>query len=414
MKLNTTDFRRKMQHPLLMALASVPVMMLIVANAAPEALRAMWCLPAAYVLLSWGCILIPGKKRVLAGVISAALLILLTIFMLPVAEKLVLALLPILYVVLLIVTLPIGGWDRSRELPIALHLSGVLTHALLQLLVNGAEMIGSTVYDPVQTPLIVSFLGYAVLLLLAFNRSSLESAAQSRRRVPLLMRRQNIVITLALLVVGVLIAAIPAIGSLLGRVWQLFMRAVAFVVGLIMALLPQRSPGGGGGGAPGDMDMGIGEAYQPSELALLMEKIIGWVALIVIVIALVFILRAAWKKLVKLLRILWGRLGQHGAAAGEDYEDEITDTRDESDVEREGLLTRLRRAAKADEKDLTPAQQVRSRYRRLMQRRKWSRASTARENLPQEASELYEQARYSGRALSEEEAERFREGTKRL
>lgn len=414
MKLNTTDFSRKLQHPLLMALASVPVALIIMLNAAPEALARMWCLPAAYVLLSWACILIPGKKRILAGVVSAALIAGLAFAVLPLTQTLVLFLLPVIYIALLIMALPIGGWERNHELNVGVHVGGVLTHVLLQLLVNGSQMLGNGVYDPAQMPLLASFLAYVVLVLLALNRTSLDSAAQSRRRVPILMRRQNIVITLALLVIGVLIAAIPAIGSLIGTVWDMLVRFVAWIAALIMSILPQKSGGTGGGAAPADMDLGLGEVNEPSQLALIMEKVIGVLALVVLIVGAFFLLRALGKKLWQLIRCLWGRLGQYGAAAGEDYEDEITDTRDESDVEREGLLNRLRRVAAADDKGLTPAQQVRSRYRRMKRKRKWSGASTARETLPLEAASLYERARYSDQPLSEEDAERFREGTKKV
>lgn len=414
MKLNTTDFRRKCQHPLLLALASVPLALVLMVNAAPELMMVMWCFPSAWVLLSWGCMLIPGRKRLLAGLISAALLAAMAAMLLPLRANPVLILLPLMYIPLLLVSLPMGGWERSRELPLAVHVAGVLTHVLLQLLISASELVDSVVYAPAKTPLLLSFLGYAVLVLLALNRSSLDSAAQSRRRVPLLMRRQNLVITLALLALGVLLAAIPAIADVIGTAWNWFIRGVAFVASLLLSLLPQRSGGSGGGGTGGDMDMGVGEAYEPSQLALLMEKIIGWAALIILAIGLIFLLRAAGKKLVQLLRYLWGRMNRYGAMASEDYEDEITDTRDESDVEREGLLGRLRRMVPTEEKGLTPAQQVRSRYRRLKQRRKWHDASTARENLSEDASRLYEQARYSGQPLTQADAERFQEGTRRV
>ena len=95
MKLNTTDFRRKCQHPLLLALASVPAALIVTVNAAPAALGMMWSLPTAYVLLSWGCILIPGRKRLLAGLLSMAVMVGLAL-LLPLREIPVLLLLPLM------------------------------------------------------------------------------------------------------------------------------------------------------------------------------------------------------------------------------------------------------------------------------------------------------------------------------
>lgn len=414
MKLNTTDFGRKMQHPLLLAFASVPVALIIILNFAPDMLRRMWLFPAVYVLLGWSCILIPGKKRILGGVAGAVLLAGMAMTLFAGVGQIALALLPLMYIVLLVVTLPIGGWERNQELATGWHVAAIGTHVVLQMLVNGSRLLANGVYDAAQKPLLASFLCCVVLVLLALNRASLDSAAQSRRRVPLLMRRQNLLITLALLAVGIVIAAIPAIGSVLASLWENVLQGVAWLVELLSALLPQSSSSAGGSAVPADMELGLGEANPPSDLAVLLEKVIGVVALIVVVVAMILVIRVAGKKLAKLLKQLWGRLGQYGAAAGEDYEDEITDTRDESDTEREGLLTRLRRDVPTEEKGLTPVQQVRSRYRHLKQRRKWAAASTARENLPETAAALYERARYGGQELSAEEAESFRAGTKKL
>ena len=414
MKLNTTDFRRKMQHPMLLALLSVPLLLILCLTTAPQVLPGAWLLPAAYVLLGWGCILLPGKTRLVGGMVSAAALIALSAALLMPKGEIILFFLLVIYLVLLIFTLPIGGWPRNQELHMGWHVGGVCTHVLLQFMINIARRGGVTTYEPGQTPLLVSFLCYAVLVLLALNRASLESAAQSRRTVPLLMRRQNIAVTLALLAIGVAVAAIPAIGSALSVAWDWLMKLIALIAAFLAALMPQKSGGGSGGGAPGDMDLGMGEASPPSQLAVIMEKVIGILALVTLAVALIFALRALAKKLGKLLRYLWGRLGQYGSAVSEDYEDEITSTRDESDVEREGLLSRLRRMAPAEEKGLTPTERVRSRYRRMKRRHDWGRASTARETLPEEAAILYERARYSGEALTEEEASRFHERTKKV
>jgi len=414
MRLNKTDFLRKAQHPLLLGLASLPLAMMLILTVAGELFPWCWCFPAAYVLLSWGCLLLPGRKRLPGGLAGAALLAAGALLSLPWRDHFVLLLLPVMYIVLLLMTLPIGGWPYNRELAVGWHVSGVLTHLLMQLLLNGSQMTGTDTYLPARLPLLFSFLAYAVLVLLALNRASLDSAAQSRRKVPLLMRRQNLILTLALLLIGVLVAAIPAIGAALSTLWDYVLKGISLLMALIAALLPQKTAGGGGGPGGAADEMGFGEANPPSAFAVLMEKIIGYLALIILVVGLILLLRVIGRKLVKLFRYLLMRMQQYSAAAGEDYEDEITSTRDEADVERESLLTRLRRAAPGEEKGRTPTERVRLRYKRLKQKRDWSAASTARETLPGEAAALYERARYGGHALSEAEAERFREETKKV
>lgn len=413
MRLNTSDFLRKAQHPLLLGLGSLPLSMLLTLSFAPETFRFAWCFPAAYVLLSWACLVIPGKKRVAAGVISAILLVALCGLLLPLTQNFGLILMPFMYVVLMFLTLPIGGWPYNQELQMGWHVGGAVTHVLLQMLVNGSQLMQNGVYTPAETPVLCSFLAYAVLVLLALNRASLDSASQSRRKVPLLMKRQNILFTMVLLVIGVLLAAIPAIGAALDTVWDFILRGIALVMEFLALFMPASS--GGGGGAGGGMeDMGFGEAAPPSNLALLLEKILTVLTVLIVVIALALLLRILWKKLKAGLKLLWARMMQYGSAASEDYEDEITSTRDEEGTEREGLLSRLRRRNVGDEKGGTPTERVRMRYKKLKRRNEWSAASTARETLPDEAAALYERARYGGETLTEEEAGRFREGTRRV
>jgi hypothetical protein len=118
----------------------------------------------------------------------------------------------------------------------------------------------------------------------------------------------------------------------------------------------------------------------------------------------------------RLFGLLWQKLSRYGNAAVKDYEDEVTDTRDDGEYRSTGLMQRLRtRLARADESRMTPAQRVRYRYLRLRNRHSdWLPAHTARETLPPEAACLYERARYGGQALSDAEAEQFREETRRL
>lgn len=416
MTLNATDFRRKAQHPLLLALVSVPVMLALVLGKAPEALPQAWALPAGYVLLAWGCILLPGKRRLIGGGVAAAILAVLAAAMLPLTACAPLALLPLMYIALLAEALPIGGWPRQQELHAGWHIAGVGGHLLLQLVISSERRIGTAVYTSAQGTLTVSFLLCAALSLMALNRASLENAAQSRRTVPLLMRRQNLVLTLALLAAGVGIAALPAVSVALGNLWDLALKGVAAVAAWLAALMPEETVSGGGAAASGEMAFSMGEIPQPSQLAIVLEKIFMGLTAVVAVVALALVGRVAVKKLIKLLKYLWNRLGQYSAAAGEDYVDEIISTRDEPNTERAGLLGRLRRYAPVQgERHLSPTERVRARYRQLKRRHAdWGRASTARETLPQSPAGIYERARYGGQTLTEAEADSFQQETRRV
>ena len=162
--------------------------------------------------------------------------------------------------------------------------------------------------------------------------------------------------------------------------------------------------------------MGAVEAAQPGMLQVVLEKILAVLGLVVAALLIFWLIRKAAGALRRLLEWLWQRMNRFGNAAVKDYEDEITDTRDDGEYRQTDILKRLRaRLERADESKMTPAQRVRYRYRRMrMKHTDWREATTARETLPSEAAQLYERVRYGGEMLTEEEAESFRKETRHL
>ncbi len=415
MKLNLTDFRRKCQFPVMLALAGVPVLMFISAKTIPATLSLWWVIPAAYTLLSWLCVVIPGRKRMLAGILSAVALLALGAAVLPVRENLVLLLGPLAYGLMLLWSLKIAGWNQLQEMPLGWYVTGLVTHGFLQVMINAAHRMDDPVYAPVETPVMLCFLAYLALTMLSLNRTSMDSASMGRQRIPVHMRRRNIVLTLGFLVLVVLVAAAPAVIKAVETAWQWLMMAIAWIVAMLSQLLPEG--GSGGGDAGGGMDLtGLGDGAGPSLLSQILEKIAFGIALVVAVVLLYLALKFLYKRIKVLLRYIWGRLSEYAASASEDYEDEITDTREDGERERINVLDRLKkRLAFVDEKKLTPAQRIRYRYLRLMYKHEdWHAGQTARETLPEDAAALYERARYSEHPVTEDDAEKFTSGIRNV
>jgi len=95
----------------------------------------------------------------------------------------------------------------------------------------------------------------------------------------------------------------------------------------------------------------------------------------------------------------------------EDFLDEITRTRDEKDaVTKAGPKKKERVPIFLGR--MTPVQQIRYRYRQLSQKHpEWKQHNTARENLPETAAQLYEQARYSKHPVTTEDVLQFKKNT---
>lgn len=402
------------QHCLLLAMGCMPLGVMLLMHSPVLLLPRLWLMAGLFLLAGCVCLLLPGRLRILGGVVCAAALIAAGVFLFRVQEAAYRGLIPAAFALLLIPVLPMGGWSSRRELAVAWPLVGLVIYCAAQLLLS----VGETYPDWQQAArpvLLVSFLLFAALVLLSLNRSSLDNAALSRRTPPAGMRRMNLLLTLALMVLGVLTAAIPQVGQGLAFVWNWMMRLIAMAAAFIASFLPDVRQGTAGGAPAGGMGLPAGESAPPSAFLQILEKVLMVAALLVAAVLLVLLLRVVGKRLLALARWLLQRLTRYQAAAGEDYVDEITDTRGEEDAERQSLLRRLQDRMGRNERGLTPTQRVRLRYRRLKQtHRGWKTSDTARETLPESAAAIYEKARYGGAELTGDEEECFRTDTRRI
>lgn len=399
-------FYHKAQHPLLIAAGFAPVFVLLVAGISPDWIRLLPFFGMAYVAMAWLCIPLPGGWRIPCAAVESLLLFSGSLLMLPGKTDWLLLLVLAGYAVLLFAALPVGGWPAERELPPFFGVAGIVLHLLAQLFSDAARGY-----------LLLSFLIFATLLLLSLNRSSLKSAAQSRVKVPLHMRRQNTLLTLGLLGISTALAALPAIGAFLRRIWTGLVQAVKNISAFLSSLLASQEAASGGGGGEAFLAMpGAEEAVEPGLFQKVVEVIIGIAAVLALAALLIWIGRKLLRKLRKLLDWFWQNLNRFSGAASRDYVDEITDTRDDAQYQRTGFLKRIqRRLSHVDEQKLPPAQRLRYNYLRLLiKHNEWTDASTARENLPVDMAQLYEKARYSGSVVTHEEAERFCQGTQRI
>ena len=394
-----TIFLRKVQHPLMMATGTLPVLLLLLIRFSPTDTSKLSILLLLYTVLAWLCILLPGRWRIPCAIAGCGLLFIAAFFLMPIRQQGFLLAVPVVYSSLLVCALPIGGWPKEKELPPFWIASGIVLHLLAQIFTKSDRLI-----------LIVSFLLFAAMALLSLNRSSLNMAAQARVSVPVQMRQRNTLLTLGLLVLSVLVASMPAIAGFLQRCWNGLLTGIKSILDFIASLLSRQNGGAGGGESSGFIAMtGEEEILAPSLFQRMVEIVVSIVAVFALLALLVWLGRKLFRRISQLLGWLWRRLNQLSTAAVKDYEDEITDTRDDAQYQRTSIIKQMRmRLARMDESRMSPAERIRYRYLRLrMKHREWSEASTARENLSKEAAQLYEQVRYGNIASTDEDARHF-------
>lgn len=415
MKLNLTDFGRKWQFPVMLAMGSIPLPTIVCVQETHRFLPICLVLAAMYVVMAWICIVIPGKLRVLAGILCSAAMVAACIALLPIALEGFMWMIPAMYVVMLMGGLRMGGMARGHELHPVVGVICLLLHVAAQFLVNVDRTNRDIPIYGVAAPiLIVCFIGFAAMALLAMNRVSLNNAVNGLQAVPTAMRRKNLLLTAGFFALTLLLAALPAIAKLLEKVWDILMSFVLMLVRFLLSLFPEMGMGGQGGPG-GGMEMLAVEPVEQSLLSKIMEKVLIVFALLLAAALAFFLLRIAWKKLKVLLKILWDRLNAYMVSSSEDYVDEVADTREGG--ESVGFLRRRRTRMlrrRVDESLLNPQERIRYRYLLLWDRHpEWTVERTARENLAEDAALIYERARYSTHEVTEREAVSFAEKTEK-
>jgi len=406
---------RRLQFPLLLLFSAMPIFLGWLCVNAPKALPSAYILFAAYVLLCGICLAVPGKFRLPAGIVSSLLLMALTCGVLSVRAYPLFLLLPAGLSALLLYALPLAARQYESDVPPAVYVAGIGIHVVFQFLHHYFIRInGFSPYDPASGALTASLIGYIVLFLLSMNRISLDNATLARHRLPAGMRSLNTALTLLFVALSLMLALMPAIIRGITTLWHFLADTLARILGFLLSFLPETPDTGYG--APGDMQgmiPSLGEAAEPSALAILMEKIAYAVSMVILIGGGAFLLYLLARLLMRLARRLAARLREYTAAASAEYEDEITDTREDG-AQRETRF--LRRASRRTaQHDGTPAGRIRFTYARLMRRHpKWTQSSTARENLPEDAAALYERARYSEHPVTSEDADRFAQDVRRL
>lgn len=394
-------------------LAALPPAFVLTAHFAPAHMAAAWAMLSAAALLACLCIALPGRRRTPVSLLAAALLCLLGVLLLPLRAQPLLAAMPIAAACLMLCALPLAGRAITGVAPV-FYFGGIGSHLFVHAVIHFTHGAVRARYDALAPALTAALLVYLLLLFLSLNSISLDNATMARCRLPASMRRVNRLLTIGFLVLAAGLASLPAAARLIG----LGMRAakkICQLAGTLVTWLLGDAPASMGGGMPGNPMFLSGAEVTPEEPSLfsvLFEKFVTALALVIMVAGTLIILRFLLRRLYALSLRTIARLKAYAAAVSEDYEDEITDTREDG---ASSYGTRIRHRFAPSPMPDEPAARIRWRYARLLARNgAWPGSATARENLPQDAAAIYERARYSQSPVTQADAEQFNSVVRRL
>jgi len=397
--MRTRFFRCQLPLMFFCGLLPVPVILCHVLGA--ESLLPWLITPCAYLLFSWLCLLLPGKWRLVPALPAIGVMIAGSIYALGDAHISARIILPLLYILMFLFTLPIAGWERGREPQLFVTASAICLHLLAQFL-----LFANPSSIPSLSPVLnAAFLVFLLLMMLSFNRQSMAGAMPESHTVPAAIRRRNRLLTILMMGLVLALSLIPVLGKAVNKLMEWLKMIIAALIELLLALFAQEESGGGSGGSQEEMLAGLGDG-RTGVIAKLLEQILVVFAIILMVIAIVFAVRFLWRKLKVFARYLYGQLRHYANSASEDYVDEVMDTREE----RESLTHRMmrRRNARRNLKELSPREQIRTRYGLLRGKHpEWASSDTARETLSEASAKIYEKARYSSHEITSEDSEAF-------
>ena len=415
MKMNNSELLRKAQAPILVATTLMPLTLFLFGIFAPAHVAMAWLLFGAFALLAEISLLIPGKWRLAFGILGVVAISWVNARIASYTESNWLLLLLVLYGPALLAMMPVAAWSWHMELPpIVCYVSiglFLMVQTLSYLMVDRFPMLS----EVISIHMTVSFLLFALLTLLGMNRNTLNSAAVQRHKASLNVRRKNRMLVLGFFLLVTFLVATPAI---MDAVWSAFLWILAKIRELrellrgdtdpTLSTIPTGTPEIGEMG-----DLGGGDTL----FARIMRAVFYVLSMIAPAALILFIAFFLFKKapvLMRKLRKMMASFHRFADAASDDYVDEITDVRDIDSVKR--LRPRTERWLRpAEERRMEPGQRVRYRYRRLLKKHpEWTQDKTARENLPEDPAGIYERARYSREAVTEEEAKQFASDIKKV
>lgn len=402
------EFFRKCQFPLTMVLAANPIPLLIYVTLAPALLPFFWAIPLVCMLLMVLAFKIPGKFRMAYGVAGCVVIAAVGIAFFMVDSTVLTLLVPVAYCVLLMLSLPVAGWEAEKELPLAWYWTGLGIHAGVFAFKFFMKAVHGFDWDSIDPWMLVSFFGMAIFAVLSLTRSNLNNSANGRQKPTAFMWQKNIGLTLGFFALAMVIALIPSVYQVLEALFDWIGELITNIV-KNMKIDDFRPDDGPGGEVQPPLEQSAPMTWVDMLVQFLLNLLFYAFTYGMMAFILIWSVPKVIRGIKRLIEKLLSGTSSYLHSASEDYEDEVTDLRD-SVVKQKRV-----RLSSSEERSLPPAERIRYRYRRLLSKHpNWTGASTARENLPEKAAPYYEKARYSTHPITEEDAASFTSNTRRV
>lgn len=380
-----SDFLLKLRYVWMVMLVACSTNLCISAYWMPAMVGHIWLFVGVCLLFAVILMLMPQKLQILPVVLGTVILVLLAVLYCPRTQLLFALLHSGLYSALLVIMLPIRNWHYTQEVP-----NGMLFCGLAVLVVCH---IATYFYEQLSTLVILTrafMFVFAFLMVASMNRRSWLVATGGRRNYSAVMRWKNRALSLFSCVVAMAAADVLASKTKLD--------ALIEQIKNIQIKIPTDSAT--------SMDTTIELGASADSVAPNKASLMPFVIALVVVAAVI--------GCILVVVVIVSHLRHKEEKKTEDFLDEVSDTRQKNEAweteKRDPAEKKIRKPRLFGR--MSPVQQIRYRYRQLSQKHpEWRAHNTARENLPDPAAVLYEEARYSAHPISAADAAEFKKKT---
>lgn len=388
----------------------LPLILILGCAFAPEDMRTIVLFPLIGFLIGWGTFCVPKKIRPFVPFLGLGLLIWLCItWLFPINWRTVFMLIPIavmLFIMPLSYSHPVG-----EEWPTAIWIICAFAHVASLICITREQFVSLTLTE------LVCLSVFALSLVMTLNRQSMRTAMNGKEKPARGLAMRNRLMVAILFLAGLAVAFFKELAELVNAAWEAIKSGIADMINWLLSFFMSdgEEAVGKGGGGMGDVISELGTGETNSVWSAL-EVIFRYFVYVLLAVIAVLVIWFIGRKLKQLYKYIAAKLKNYADSAQMDYVDEVESTRnaDERAQKLQSLLHRTAREREKNWKDQNGTERVRTLYRGWMKKNHPDQSLTAREALGKEErfAELYDEARYSARPVSEKEADELRDSLK--
>ena len=234
MKQIFTSLRNRLPLSIMIPCAILPLPLALITKYAPGMLHLAWIWTAVYALMDVWNHAVRGKWRILYGLSQVGIFIGLALWMFSSLRNTPLFLVPMIYSIAALAELPRNIDKRAFQVRLVTYgIVGVASHLIIQVFLYTSTLADNPILEPVAPWLLIAFFLFVFSGVTMLNRANLSLISQGRLFAGTMMKRKNLLLTLAFLAIALAVACIPGVIAAVSKLFQWLFVTLLFLFSLM-------------------------------------------------------------------------------------------------------------------------------------------------------------------------------------